>query len=146
MTEIENGKPICIPEKKDMVRCLLLNAARNKGVIKYPQMYNIFEKEKEQDISFLTWRHSVWMTVEDVCKELSTPEGAIYYSLLSNKNNTPEDEFISIIYRYRKNDYGEKINTILPPFTELDGNQKKSLISFERSRVYRHVEIHHNHE
>lgn len=109
-------------------------------------MYNIFEKEKEQYISFLTWRHSVWMTVEDVCKELSTPEGAIYYSLLSDKNNIPEDEFINIIYRYRKDDYEEKLNTKLPSFVELDGIQKKNLIEFERSRVYRHVEIYHGYE
>lgn len=83
---------------------------------------------------------------EDVCKELSTPEGTIYYSLLSNKNNTPEDEFIGIIYRYRKDAYEKNLKTNLPPFAQLDGDQKKSLISFERSRVYRHVEIHHNHE
>jgi hypothetical protein len=143
MTEIENGKPVCIPEKKDKVRNLLMSAARNKGIIKYHQMYNIFEQEKDQDISFLTWRHSVWMTVENVCKDLSTSEGAIYYSLLSNKNNTPEDEFIKIIYRYRKDEYEERLSTNLPPFANLDDFQKKSLIDFERSRVYRHVEIHH---
>ncbi|WP_040391602.1 hypothetical protein [Cellvibrio sp. BR] len=143
MIIIENGHPVAIEERKEEVRKLLLNAARNRSDIKYSEMYNIFSREKEQDISFLTWRHSVWMTVEDVCSEISTPEGAIYYSLLSNKNNIPENEFIEIILRYRKSVYQEKLGTTLPSFGEFDIFAKKRLIDFERGRVYRHVQIYH---
>ncbi|WP_439504215.1 hypothetical protein [Methylophaga sp.] len=143
MTLIENGQPVCLPERKEEVRDLLLTAARKKKVIKYPQMYSIFEEEKEQDVSFLTWRNSVWITVEEVCNEISTPEGAIYYSLLSNKNNVPENEFIRIVYRYRNKEYQERFNVSLPQFEDFDDEFKLKLIQFERSRVYRHVEIHH---
>lgn len=143
MIKIENGQPLSISERKKEVRNLLLSAARNKIDIKYSEMYKIFEREKLQDISFLTWRHSVWMTVEEVCSETSTPEGAIYYSLLSNKNNIPEDVFVEVILRYRKSAYEERFGVTLPDFAEFDIGTKQSLINYERSRVYRHVNIHH---
>lgn len=143
MVKIENGQPLSICERKEEVRNLLLFAARNKLDIKYSEMYEIFAREKLLDIGFLTWRHSVWMTVEEVCRETSTPEGAIYYSLLSNKNDIPEDEFVEIILRYRKSEYEERFGVTLPDFAEFDIATKQSLINYERSRVYRHVNIHH---
>lgn len=143
MIKIENGQPLPISERKEEVRNLLLFAARNKLDIKYSEMYKIFAREKLQDISFLTWRHSVWMTVEAVCSEISTPEGAIYYSLLSNKNNIPEDEFVEVILRYRKSEYEERFGVTLPDFGEFDTGTKQCVINYERARVYRHVNIHH---
>lgn len=143
MTYIESGYPVCLPERKEEVKSLLLTAARKKRDVKYPQMYRIFAEEKEQDVSPLTWRHSVWITVEEVCNEISTPAGAIYYSLLSNKKSVPENEFIEIVYRYRKHEYEKVFDVSLPNFCDFDYELKCRLIQFERSRVYRHVEIHH---
>lgn len=132
MIEIENGHPICLNYKKSEVKALIVKAAESKGVIKYKNMYDIFLEEKEQEISFLTWRHSVWYTFERVCGELATLDGAIYYALMSNKRNLPEDQFWETFYRYRCEEYARKFNKTLPDISNLTLELKNELVSYER--------------
>ena len=144
LMEVENGIPVCLPHRKKSVKDLFLNRASTGSVIRYPEIYRIFEDDKSELISELTWRGCVWETVEEVCSEISTLRGAIYYSMLSNRNGVPEDVFWSAFRINRKEEYEEDTGNLLPGlFEELTLDQKKSVANYERSRVYRHYNKYH---
>lgn len=135
----ENGVLEVLWHKKAAVKDLLLSRAYAMSVVKYSEMYEIFEDEKAEGISHLTWRGCVWETVEDVCAEISSREGAIYYSLLSNRNGIPEDVFWTSFRTWRKDEYEGYFKKALPPESELSMGERVEMANFERSRVYRHA-------
>jgi hypothetical protein len=139
MVEIENGRPVCLPHRKSAVRDLYISKAHTQSVIKYQEVYKIFEEDKDPNIAQLTWRGCVWETVEDVCKEIATLQGAIYYSMLSNRNNVPEDVFWESFISHRKEQYEKDTNILLSYHSVLTLEQKISIANYERERVYRHA-------
>lgn len=142
--EIENGVPVCLPHRKTTVKELLLNRAAASSVIKYPEMYQIFEDDKSDSIDELTWKGCVWETVEEVCSEISSLRGAFYYSMLSNKHGVPEDVFWSVFILNRKEEYENDTGTTLPDTLEpLPLDLKKTIAQYERSRVYQHYNNYH---
>jgi len=128
-----------LPHRKESVKELFLTKASEKSVIKYSEVYRIFEDDKSELISELTWRGCVWETVEEVCNEISTLNGAIYYSMLSNKNNVPEDVFWFSFFSHRKDEYEKDTGNSLTSYDSFTPDQKKSIAEYERKGVYRHA-------
>jgi len=136
--DIENGKLICLPHRKSAVKDLFLAKASERSTIKYPEVYKLFEDDKSDSVSQSTWKGCVWETVEEVCREIATLNGAIYYSMLSNKNNVPEDVFWFSFFSHRKEEYEKDTGTALPQNYSFTLEQKRSIAEYERERVYRH--------
>ncbi len=131
-------------DKQYQVYELLLTSARNESTISYQTMYKLFEEEKKDFSSEGLWRNHVWDTVESVCNELSNREGAIYFSLLANKDGVPIDYFIDSIYRARETEYHQEFGIKLPTASKMSDSQKADFIDYERSRVYRHYKKYHS--
>ncbi len=129
--------------RKSEVERLLLTKARANTVIKYHEVYDLFEMDKPSCASDLIWRGCVWETVEEVARQLSSPDGAIYYAMLSNRKGVPEDVFWWYFIRSRKTEYEADTGKNLTNVESLNDAHKLEIAHYERLRVYRHVAKYH---
>jgi len=126
--------------RKSQVKDLLLSRAHAHSVIKYSEMYGLFEPDRTACSGDSIWKGCIWNTVEEVSGELSSGDGAIYFSMLSNKDGVPQDVFWMSFLRRRRNAYEHSTQLLLPQTEgELTLSQKVAIARFERELVYRHA-------
>lgn len=103
-------------------------------------MYGLFELDRKACSGDSIWKGCIWNTVEEVCGELSSGEGAIYFSMLSNKDGVPQDVFWMSFLKRRRSAYEQATQLLLPQTeAELNLRQKVAIAHFERELVYRHA-------
>lgn len=130
-------------DKKKPVLTLLLDAARSRSIIRYTAMYGLFKDKERLCVAPNIWRACVWTTVEAACRELASPEGAIYTAVLSNKEGLPEGGFWDLIRGKRIERYQKHRKLVLPKDRAFTLEQKIDIARFERELVYRHAALYH---
>jgi len=117
-------------EKLHEIKELLILAAKNKNVIRYPEIYGIFAKDEK--------RNNVWDTFEEACRNIVSGDIAIYSSLMALKNtNIPDIAFYDTYRIKRSTQYTEIAGNIL--IQKLSLEQKKKMTEDERNIVFQHA-------
>jgi hypothetical protein len=131
---------------------LFIGYAKKKSIIQYPIIYEFFKSDKTQSMEDKEWSNGIWNTVGIVSEEIATREGAIYDSLLANKDHgIPNDNFYDIFVVRRKHEFEQDTGLSLPSLHGMGKPQKykaltiplmKKMTEYERDRVYRHAAKH----
>ena len=115
-----------IDDKVNQLENLLLQRAKAKKVIKYPEIYSIFNKSVP--------RNDVWDTFEEACRNIASSDDAIFGALMSNKDEIPESGFFDIYQNKRYDKYQKLSNG--KHILDLSLNEKKLITEDERATVF----------
>jgi hypothetical protein len=114
----------------EIIKSILIQAAKSKSTVAYPKIINLFEKDTAWSL--------IWSLFEVACEEIANSEIAIYGALMAKKESgLPSDGFFDI---FRNRGLNKLDGFILRNIEEFnDSEQKEMMVKFERARVYSHV-------
>ncbi|EJI1423106.1 hypothetical protein NDM58_000044 [Vibrio parahaemolyticus] len=116
-----------------VLKKILLDAAKQKRTISYPEIYNVFDPDIDQSV--------VWNTFEQACTELATPQVAIYGALLAKKaTKLPHDGFFDVFMNTRHEEFLHITNNDVVSSNAIPRDMQLKIVMKERERVYEHAD------
>jgi hypothetical protein len=114
------------------IQKILISAAINKGTVSYKTIYSLFDNNTPQN--------AVWDTFEMACRNIATPQNAIYGALLRKQGAPfPESGFFELFKNTRQDlyysitgAYGTMSNNLSIPY-------KSAILQHELAVVHQHA-------
>jgi hypothetical protein len=111
---------------------LLRSAAKTKSTLSYPSLFNCFAKE--------TPKPDIYDTLEVAANTIVEMRVTNYTALLALKNTgLPGDGFFDAFLNFRPDDIRRIAGPEIVTSLDLTAEQKRTIVSEERDRVYKHA-------
>ncbi|EGQ8449038.1 MULTISPECIES: hypothetical protein [Vibrio] len=115
-----------------VLKKILLGAAKSKRTVSYPEIYDMFDQDTEQSV--------VWDTFEKACTELANPQVAIYGALLAQKSTKlPHNGFFDVFMNTRYEEFLHITNNDVESSNAIPRDMQLKIVMKERERVYEHA-------